>query len=269
MTYRSILVHVFDVHYAFRMDNGKKLFTILTILLVIFVSCTIGYMVPAYAASSILATCGPTQASNHSIAVNMTGFLPNTFLRYKSVRPDNVISYGGFSTGTSGENIVAINVGPRIGIYRIYIYPDTNNTAQPTFSSIVTLPCKDEHFTTEYYKNDPQILHYLLGIQPINREIKIGNYLVGSPRNALDIFNLSHSDVTIDQLAAQTLAAVLNSASGGAESCIEGVLFSANTLLKSHNYSGQANFPKATISEDVQMHSLKDKLEAYNRLGCG
>ena len=209
MTSRTLLGNVFDLLYVLARVKGKKLLTILT-LIVILASCTISYMSPADASSNISVMCGPTQTLNHSIAISMRGFLPYTFLHYKYIHPDNVVAYGGFSTGTSGENIVAINVGPRLGVYRIFIYADTNNTTQPTFSSIITLPCKDEHFTTEYYKSHPQILHYLLGIQPIYREIKIGNYLVGSPRNALNIFNLSHSDITSDQLAAQTLAAELN-----------------------------------------------------------
>ncbi len=269
MTFKSVFVHVFDVLSVFGRINGKKLFTIITTLLVIVACYTVGHTLPAFATPNISATCGPTQALSHSIAISLSGFLPNTFLHYKYIQPDNVAAYGGFSAGISGENIVAIDVGPLIGLYRIYIYPDINNIAQLAYSSNITLPCKDMHFTIEYYKSHPQILHYLLGIRSIYKEIKIGNYLVGSSRNALNIFNLSHSDLITDQLAAQTLAAELNSASGGADSCIKGAMLSANALLKGQNNNSQANFPKTTINEDIQMRSLKDKLEAYNRLGCG
>jgi hypothetical protein len=229
------------------------------------------YVVPAYAEYGIWVDCGPTQQSDLAISISTRGFSPNTFLHYKFIRPDNSVTYGGVSAGTFGENTVAINVGSNGGAYRIYVYNDINNsynTALPIYSSTIMLPCKTNHFTTEYYKMHPQVFQYLLGIKPIYNEIKIGDYLVASPKNALNIINLSHSNKPIDQLAAQLLGAELNSASGGTESCIDRAIYSANTLLKDKNYSGPTNSPRTTSGENLEMLSLKNKIESYNRIGC-
>jgi hypothetical protein len=235
------------------------------------ISCiTAKYVVPAYAEYSVSANCGPTQQSDFAISIITSGFSPNTFLHYKFIRPDKSATYGGVSTGTFSENTGAINVGSNGGAYRIYVYKDINNsynTAQPIYSSTIMLPCKTNHFTTGYYKMHPQVFQYLFGIKPIYNEIKIGNYLVASPTNALNIINLSHSNKPLNQLAAQLLAAEFNSASGGTESCIDRAIYSANTLLK-ENYSGPTNSPQTSPVEDLEMLSLKNKLESYNKIGC-
>ncbi len=230
------------------------------------------YLLPeAYAQTSILAGCGPTQGSDLSLRVNVVGFLPNTFLHYVFLRSDNSVASGGFSSGTFGQNTVAINVGTYVGIYRIYIYEDdvnSSNTQQLVYSSTLTLPCKANHFTNEYYRSHPQVIQYLLGIQSIYNKIKIGDYLVASYGNALYVFDLSNLNTT-DQLAAQLLAAELNIANGGVSSCIDHTISSANSLLKSQNYNGPNNFPRTTNSEYLsQMLSLKERLEAYNNIGC-
>jgi hypothetical protein len=265
------------VIYIFNIVIAKRpLMVILVAILgiVIATSCiTANYMLPAaYAESSVRAGCGPTQESNLSVSVTISGFSPKSLVHYKYVRSDNSLVSGGFSAGTYGKNTVAINVGPYIGIYRIYIYKDINsyNSAQPFYSSTITLPCIDKHFTSEYYKSHPQVIQYLLGIQSIYDKIKIGDYLVASSRNALNVFNLSNSNVILDQLAAQLLAAELNIDSGGVSNCIDKTISSANNLLKSQNYNGPTSFPRTTISEDLlsQMLSFKGKLEAYNHIGC-
>jgi hypothetical protein len=265
--------------YLFNIVRAKiLLMTIIVVvvtleLVIITTACITSTLPPAYARPSVSAGCGPTQGSNLSITVNMTGFLPNTFLHYKYIRSDNSEVSGGFSTGTYGKNTVTINVGPYVGTYKIYIYRDINsyNTAQPIYSSIITLPCIDKHFTPEYYKSHSQIIQYLLGIQSIYNKINVGDYLVASSKNALNIFNSStNSNIVEDQLAAQLLAAELNKASGVPGNCIDHAISSANSLLKNQNYNGPTNFPRDIINKDLQpqMLPLKDKVESYNRVGC-
>jgi hypothetical protein len=267
-----MVFYIFDIFSSKRPLMMRSLVVILGGIVITSSCITAKYMLPAYAQSSVLAGCGPTQESNLSISVTINGFLPNTFLHYKYFRSDNSIVSGGFSAGASGENTVAINVGPYKGVYRIYIYNDINSysTKQPLYSSTITLPCIANHFADEYYRNHPQVIQYLLGIQSINNKIKIGDYLVASPRNALMVFDLSNSNITVNKLAAQLLAAELNIASGGAGKCIDEAISSANALLKSQNYDGHINFSRTTISEDLQsqMLSFKDRIEAYNRIGC-
>jgi hypothetical protein len=215
--------------------------------------------------------CGPTQGSDHSISIRTSGFSPNAFVYYKYIRSDNSTAYGGFSAGTLGQNTVAINAGPYVGLYRIYVYKDINsfNANEPTYFSTISLPCKASHFTTEYYKNYPQRFDYILGIKPMSDKLKIGDYLVSSTGSALNILNLSHSKFIADQLAAQLLAAELNSVTGGSENCIDGAIYSANTILKTNNYNGPTNsILRTTTGEDSQMLSLKDKLQTYNERGC-
>ena len=164
------------------------------------------YAMLAYAQYSVSITCGPTQESNLSVSVSISGLLPKTFIDYKFIRPDNSVVSGGFSTGPYGKNTVSINVGPESGSYLVYIYKDTNSSGteqQPIYYSTITLPCVDNHFAGEYYKSHPQLIEYLLGIQSIYNKIKIGDYLVASPRNALEILNSSNSNFAEDQLAAQ------------------------------------------------------------------
>ncbi|MGB7956125.1 MAG: hypothetical protein WCF23_19295 [Candidatus Nitrosopolaris sp.] len=154
----------------------------------------------AYAQYSVSITCGPTQGS---VSVSISGLLPKTFIDYKFIRPESVVS-GGFSTGQYDKNTVAINVGADKGSYLIYIYKDTNSSGtelQPIYYSTTTLPCIDNHFAGEYYKSHLQLIEYLLGIQSIYNKIKIGDYLVASPRNALQILNSSNSNFGEDQLA--------------------------------------------------------------------
>ncbi|MFL6469273.1 MAG: hypothetical protein ACJ71H_00315 [Nitrososphaeraceae archaeon] len=223
------------------------------------------------AAPSISLDCGPTQESNHSISIRISGFLPNAFVYYKYIRSDNSTASGGFSAGTLGQNTVAINAGPYVGLYRFYIYKDINsfNTKEPTYSSTISLPCKANHFTTEYYKNHPQRFDYVLGIKSISDKLKIGDYLVASPGNVLNILNLSNSKLIADQLAAQLLAAELNSVVGGPENCINGDIYSANAILKTKNYNGPTtNILQTTTGEDSQMLSLKNKIRKYNKMGC-
>jgi hypothetical protein len=70
-------------------------------------------------------------------------------------------------------------------------------------------------------------------------------------------------------LAAQLLAAELNSVMDGPENCVGGEIYSANALLKTKNYNGPTtNILRTTTDEDLQMLSLKDKIEAYNQIGC-
>lgn len=256
----NMLFYIFD-----NVSTKRPLMIILVAILgiVITASYTTAKLT-VYAESSVLTGCGPSQESNLSISVRISGFLPNTFVHYEYIRSDNSVVSGGFTAGTSGENTVAINVGPYVGMYRIYIYKDV-----PIYSSTITLPCIANHFTSEYYISHPQVIQYLLGIRSIYNKIKIGDYLVASPTNALKIFNLSNSNVTVDQLAAQLLAAELNTVGGGVGNCIDQGIFSANALLKGQNYNGPTNF-RTTISEDLQSQilSFKDKIDAYNRLGC-
>jgi hypothetical protein len=130
----------------------------------------------AYAQYSVSVTCGPTQVSNLSVSVSISGLLPNTFIDYKFIRPDNSVVSGGFSTGPYGKNTVAINVGADTGSYLVYIYKDTNSSGteqQPIYYSTTTLPCIDNHFAGEYYKSHPQLIEYLLGIQSIYNKIKM------------------------------------------------------------------------------------------------
>ena len=227
----------------------------------------------AYAQHSVSVTCGPTQGSNLSVSVSVSGLLPKTFIDYKFIRPDNSVVSGGFSTGTYGKNTVAINVGADTGSYLVYIYKDTNSSSteqQPIYYSTTTLPCIDNHFAGEYYKSHPQLIEYLLGIQSIYNKIKIGDYQVASPRNALEILNSSNSNFAEHQLAAQLFAAELNAVNGGASNCIGEVISSANALLKSQNYNGPTNLLRTSMSEDLHNHMLsyKDRLETYNRMGC-
>ena len=159
----------------------------------------------ANAQSSVSITCGPTQQSNLSVSMTVDEFIPKSFIHYKFMRPNNSVVYGGFSTGPYGKNTVAINVGPDTGTYLLYIYKDTNSSGteqHPVYSSTITLPCTGNHFAVEYYKSHPRLIEYLLGIRSIYNTIKIGDYLVASPTNALQILNSSSSKFAGDQLAA-------------------------------------------------------------------
>ena len=243
------------------------------ILSIILVTTHIGSNQLAYAQDSISITCGPIQQSNLSVSMSVDGFLPETFINYKFIRPDNSVVYGGFSTGPHGKNTVAINVGPDTGSYLLYIYKDTNSPGteqHPVYSSTITLPCLGNHFAVEYYKNHPRLIEYLLGIRSIYKTIKIGDYLVTSPRNALEILNSSNSNSAGDQLAAQLFTAELNAVSGGASNCVGEAMSSANALLKSQNYNGPTNLLNTSMNQDInnKMLSLKDRLETYNQLGC-
>jgi hypothetical protein len=226
-------------------------------------------MMAAYAEPTIAVGCGPTQQPNFSIAVNISGFSPNTFIPYKYTHSDNSMVPGGFSAGASGKNIVAINVGPYVGTYTVHIYKDINSydKARPIYSSNITLPCVVNHFTSEYYKGHPQAIQYLLGIKSIYDKIKLGDYSITSLTNALKVLNSSNSNIAIEQLAAELLAAELNTVNG-AGSCINGSITSANTLLKSKNYNGPDNAATTIKGDQGQMVSIKDKIEAYNRVGC-
>ncbi|MGB6527797.1 MAG: hypothetical protein WBF33_06790 [Candidatus Nitrosopolaris sp.] len=225
----------------------------------------------AYGQDSVSITCGPTQQSNLSVSMNIDGFLPKTFMGYKFIRPDNSVVYGGFSTGSYGKNTVDINVGPKTGPYLLYIYKDMNSGTQqePVYFSTITLPCVGNHFAAEYYKSHPRLIEYLLGIRSIYNTIKIGDYLVASPRNALEILNSSNSNFAGGELAAQLLTAELNAVNGGASECIGETMSSSNSLLKSQNYNGPNNLIMA-MNQDLnsKMLSLKDRLETYNRVGC-
>lgn len=219
-------------------------------------------------------TCGPTQESNLSISVSVSGLSPKTFIDYKFVRPDNSVASGGFSAGQYGNNTVAINVGPENGSYLVYIYKDTNSSGterQPIFYSTTALPCIANHLTVEFYKDHPRLIDSLLGVQSIYNKLKIGDYQVASPRNALEILNSSNSTFGEDQLAAQLFAAELNMVNGGASSCINEAISSANALLKSQNYTGPTEFLRTGMSEDLsdQTLSYKHMLEIYNHIGCG
>jgi hypothetical protein len=233
---------------------------------------TFNYAAPAYAKSSVFISCGPTQESSLSINVSLSGFLPNSFIHYKFVRPDDSIVSGGFSAGTFGKNTAAINVGAYPGPYSVYIFKDINSygIVQPIYTSTITLPCVHNHFTVDYYKVHPQVIEYLLGIQPIYNKIKLNDYSVFSSRNALEILNSSNSNFAQDQLAAQLFAVELNIAGGGAGNCIHEAISSANALLKNQNYSGPDNFPITAIHADLQkqMLSFRDNLETYNLIGC-
>ena len=263
--------------YIFKL-NGEK--TPMTAILVVTLTII---MVTSYIASnhSILAqpqyhisvTCGPTQESNLSISISVSGLSPEAFINYKFVRPDNSVASGGFSTGQYGNNTAAINVGPEMGSYLVYIYKDANSSGtkgQPIYYSTKALPCIAKHFTSEYYKDHPPLIEYLLGIRSIYNKLKIGEYLVASPRSALEILNLSNSSFG-DQLAAQLFAAELNAVNGGASNCISEALSSANAILKSQNYTGPTDFVRTDMSEGLhnQMLSYKHILETYNHIGCG
>lgn len=236
------------------------------------VHITFNYAPPAYAKSSVFINCGPAQESSLSINVSLSGFLPNTFIHYKFVRPDDSIVSGGFSAGTYGKNTAAINVGAFPGPYSVYIFKDINSygIVQPIYTSTITLPCLDNHYTVDYYKVHPQVMEYLLGIQSLYNRIKLNDYSIFSSRNALDILNSSNSNFAPDQLAAQLFAAELNIAGGGAGNCIHEAISSSNALLKSQNYNGADNFPITAIRADLQkqMLSFKNKLETYNLIGC-
>jgi hypothetical protein len=229
------------------------------------------HVLPAYAEQTISANCGPRQQSDLAISITTTGFSPNTILHYKFIRPDKSVTFGGVSTGPYRENTVAINIGNILGSYKIDVYKEVNNSyvaPSPIYSSTIVLPCKTNHFTTEYYRMHPDIFQYLLGIKSIYNDIKIGSYLVGSPLNALNIMNLSHSDRLLDQLAAQVLAAEFHSANGATDSCIDNAIHSANVLLKEKNYNGISNSPRIISPDDLEMLSLKNKIESYNKVGC-
>jgi hypothetical protein len=231
-----------------------------------------GQAMLAHTRNHISITCGPTQESNLSISVSVSGLSPKTFIDYKFVRPDNSVASGGFSTGQYGNNTVDINVGPAMGSYLVYIYKDANSSGtegQSIYYSTTALPCKSKHFTSEYYKDHPRLIDYLLGIQSINNKLKVGDYLVASTRNALEILNSSNSNLE-DQLAAQLFAAELNVVNGGASNCISEAISSANALLESQNYNGPTDFLRTGMSEDhsTQMLSYKHMLETYNHIGC-
>jgi hypothetical protein len=261
--------------YIFNTLRVKRLLAAMLVgilAIVITMSCvTANYKLMAvYAEPSVTVGCGPTQQPNFSITVITRGFLPNTFIPYKYMHSDNSVVPGGFSAGTFGENTVAVNVGPYVGTYTVYIYKDINsyNTGRPIYSSNITLPCVVNHFASEYYKGHPQAIQYLLGIKSIYNKLKLGDYLITSLTNSLKVLNSSNSKIPIEQLAAQLLTAELNIVNG-AGNCINGSLSSANTLLKSKNYNGPNTFPAPTINEDQgQMLSIKDKIEAYNLIGC-
>jgi hypothetical protein len=226
----------------------------------------------AYSEPYVYMKCGPTQESDLSISISISGFSPNTLIYYKYIRSDNSLVYGGFSAGTFGRNTISINVGPHTGLYTIYIYKDANsyNAARPTYSSTITLPCATNHFTAEYYKSHPEIIQYLEGIRSIYNKIRIGNYIVTSSNNALKIFNSSNSNFVIDQLAAQLLAAKLNVINGEASNCIYKTISSANAFMTNQHYDSQINFLRTTIDRNLQGIVLffKDKLEEYNSVGC-
>lgn len=245
--------------------------TLAIIIVTSYVTCN--HAMFAHPQYSVSTSCGPTQESNLSISVSISGFSPRTFIDYKFIRPDNSVISGGFSAGPYGKNTVAINVGPDIGSYLVYIYIDMNASRteqQPIYYSTIALPCIDRHFASEYYKSHPQLIEYLLGFQSIYNKIKIGDYLVASPRIALKILNSSNSNFGEDQLAAQLFAAELNAVNGGASNCISETISYANALLKSQNYNGPTNILETSMNEGLhnQMLSYKDRLESYNDIGC-
>lgn len=266
---------LFCIHKVVREDRRVMLMLMITLaILIVTPHISSKYTMLAYAQYSVSITCGPTQDSHLSVSMSISEFLPKSFIDYKFIRPDNSVVSGGFSTGPYGKNTVSINVGPESGSYLVYIYKDTNSSSteqQPIYYSTFTLPCADNYFTGEYYKSHPQLIEYLLGIQSIYNNIKIGDYLVASPRNALEILNSANSTFAEDQLAAQLVAAELNVAAGGASNCIGEAIYSANALLKSQSYNGPTNILRTSMSEDLhtQMLSYKDMLETYNRVGCG
>jgi hypothetical protein len=255
------------VFYIFKSVRQKRpLIAVYVIILSIALASTHNQL--AYARDSISITCGPTQQSNLSVSMSLDGFLPKTFIHYKFIRPDNSVVYGGFSTGSYGKNTVAINVGQDTGSYLLYIIKDTDFSGReqhPVYSSTITLPCLGNHFAVEYYKNHPRLIEYLLGIRSIYKTIKIGDYLVASPRNALEILNSSNSNSAGDQFTAE-----LNAVNGGASNCVGEAISSANALLKSQNYKGPSNLLNTSMNQDLnnKMLSLKDSLETYNHLGC-
>jgi hypothetical protein len=262
--------------YIFKSFRQKRplmaVYVIISAIVMVTAHITPNHGMLVYGQYSVSITCGPTQQSNLSVSMNLDGFLPNTFMDYKFIRPDNSVVYGGFSTGAYGKNIVDINVGPDTGSYLLYIYKDLNSSGtqqEPVYSSTITLPCLGNHFAVEYYKRHPQLIEYLLGIRSIYNTIKIGDHLVASPRNALEILNSSNSNFAGDKLAAQLFTAELNAVNGGASDCIEKTMSGANGLLKSQNYNGPTN-PRITMNQDLnnKMLSLKDRLETYNRVGC-
>jgi len=250
------------------------IFTTICVIILIGTSCiSAAFAVSSSntAQNSISLDCGPTQDSDHSISIRISGFSPNAFVYYKFIRSDNSNESGGFSAGTLGQNTVAINTGPYVGPYRIYVYRDINsfNANKPAYFSTISIPCNANHFTTDYYKNYPQRFDNIWGIKPIYNKLKIGDHLVSSTGGALNILNLAHSKFIADQLAAQLLAAELNSVMGGSENCIDGAIYSANTILRTKNYNGPTtNILQTTTGEDSQMLSLKDKLQTYNEMGC-
>lgn len=263
------------VFYIFKSVRQKRpLIAVYVIILSIALASThIGSNQLAYARDSISITCGPTQQSNLSVSMSLDGFLPKTFIHYKFIRPDNSVVYGGFSTGSYGKNTVAINVGQDTGSYLLYIIKDTDFSGReqhPVYSSTITLPCLGNHFAVEYYKNHPRLIEYLLGIRSIYKTIKIGDYLVASPRNALEILNSSNSNSAGDQLAAELFTAELNAVNGGASNCVGEAISSANALLKSQNYKGPSNLLNTSMNQDLnnKMLYLKERLETYNYLGC-
>jgi hypothetical protein len=234
---------------------------------------TCNHAMLAHPQYSVSITCGPTQESNLSISVSISGLSPRTFIDYKFIRPDNSVVSGGFSTGPNGKNTVSINVGPESGSYLVYIYKNTNSFGteqQPIYYSTFTLPCADNHFASEYYKSHPQLIEYLMVFQSIYNKIKIGDYLVASPRIALKILNSSNSNFGEDQLAAQLFTAELNVVNGGASNCISETISSANALLNRQNYNGPTDLLGTRMNEELhnQMLSYKDRLESYNHIGC-
>jgi hypothetical protein len=229
----------------------------------------------AYAEPVVTAGCGPTQQSSLSISISIGGFQPNTFVFYTYTRSDNSVVSGGFSTGPYGQNTIATNVGPHPDKYTIHIYKDlsSNKVVEPVYSSTILIPCPHKHFAIDYYKNNPQIIHYLLGIKSMYNEIKVGDYLINSYQHASNIFNAAGSANPQDQLAAQLLAAKLNIADGGAGSCVNQIAASAEDVLRSQKYGSSNtntdNLAQISANKDVSyMLFLKDKLEDYNHNGC-
>jgi len=245
--------------------------TLAIIIVTSYVTCN--HSMLAHPQYNVSITCGPTQESSLSISVSISGPSPRTFIDYKFIRPDNSVITGGFSTGQYGKNTVAINVGPEIGSYLVYIYIDINSFGteqQPIYYSTIALPCIYKHFASDYYKSHPQLIEYLLGFQSIYNKIKIGDYLVASPRIALKILNSSNSNFGEDQLAAQLFTAELNAVNGGASNCISETISSANALLNRQNYNGPTDLLGTSMNEELhnQMLSYKDRLESYNHIGC-
>jgi hypothetical protein len=229
-----------------------------------------------YSRPIITLACGPRDNSDLSIVVNAKGFKPNQFLDYRILAPYSQVVAGGFSTGSSGQNNVTINIGPHSSKILLNFFQDMNSnhiaeTTELLHSSNLVVPCSTKHFAVEYYRTHYGAVHDLFGIKALNNHIRLGNYVLNTFQDAMRILDGSTYHNSQDHFAAELLAATMNVLSGGRDDCISSTISVANDILKDQNYQavGKENIQIKTNNEaETQMLSLTSLLKGYNENGC-